>query len=95
MEILVSVMLLVSFPFSQKSSDPCVALLLKLESILIAFSRKTCLRFYLLTRKHFVCIHHMLGDERGEVIDLNISSMCCLFPGVCDGHKGQSAILTH
>lgn len=33
----------------------------------------------------------MLGDERGEAIDLNISGMCCLFPAVCDGHKGQSA----
>ena len=79
---------------SRRVHDPCVALLLKLESILIALSRKTCLRscFYLLTKKHFVFICHMLGDERGEAIDLNISGMCCLFPAVCDGHKGQSAI---
>lgn len=54
------------FPLvSRRAHDPCVALLLKLESILIALSRKTCLRscFYLLTRKHFVCIRHMLGDK--------------------------------
>lgn len=97
-ETLVATITLFPFPCNQKKAhDPKVALVLNLESPLIALFRKSCSKsyFHLLPRRNCPLSGYVVGRRTVKSLWPEGTGVHCLFSGICDSCKRQTAVLTH